>query len=136
MTDLVLIRVKALAAFTKTTQHGQFHGNPEGRSDRTRFPSVPEYVVESLFRTGKAEPLGDEGIPPPPILPQLDHDGDGKPGGSVTAQGDDVPALRARYKELVGKNPFNGWDAAELSRRIAELAPDDDVLGEDDGAPI
>lgn len=52
-------------------------------------------------------------------LPQLDHDGDGEPGGSVAATGDDVPALRARYKEVLGKAPFPGWDAKELARRIA-----------------
>lgn len=66
MTDLVLIQVKALAAFTKTTHHGQFHGDPNGLSDRTRFPSVPNYVVEALVGTGKAVLLGDEIEPSPP----------------------------------------------------------------------
>ena len=68
-------------------------------------------------------------------LPQLDHDGDGHPGGSVTAQGDDLPALRARYKELAGKNPFNGWNAKELTRRIAELDHDGDG-DQSDEAPV
>lgn len=70
-------------------------------------------------------------------LSQLDHDGDGRPGGSVTATGDDLPALRARYKDLVGKNPFNGWGADELSRRIAELDHDGDgEAAGDDEAPV
>ncbi|MCZ7502031.1 hypothetical protein [Agrobacterium sp. ST15.13.015] len=29
-----------------------------------------------------------------------------------------VAKLRADYKELVGKNAFNGWDAEELQKRI------------------
>lgn len=32
----------------------------------------------------------------------------------------DIEALRASYKEATGKSPFNGWDAAELQKRIAE----------------
>ena len=28
--------------------------------------------------------------------------------------------LRADYQEVVGKRPFNGWDAAELQKRIDE----------------
>lgn len=74
---------------------------------------------------------------PVDALPQLDHDGDGHPGGSVTAQGDDLPALRARYKELAGKNPFNGWDAEELMKRIAELDHDGDgESDQSDEAPV
>jgi hypothetical protein len=52
--------------------------------------------------------------------PRLDHDGNGSAGGSVTATGDDLPALRAVYRAKLGKNPFNGWDAATLKAKIAE----------------
>lgn len=54
----------------------------------------------------------------------LDHDGDGKPGGSITADPtDDMAKLRAEYTDLFGKRPFNGWDAAELQAKIdAKLA--------------
>jgi len=66
-----------------------------------------------------------------PILSQLDHDGDGEPGGSDAPTGDDITALRAEYKELAGKGFFPGWDAAELHRRIdalkADAAPADDA---------
>lgn len=56
-------------------------------------------------------------------IPQLDHDHDGAPGGSTSATGDDIAALRADYREALGKAPFNGWDADELRKRIdARLA--------------
>ena len=51
-------------------------------------------------------------------LTQLDHDGDGKPGGSISG-GDDLAALRAEYTEKFGKRPFMGWDADALRERIA-----------------
>lgn len=56
----------------------------------------------------------------------LDHDGDGKKGGSKSAdgEGDELSRLRAEYLELVGKRAFHGWDAAELQQRI------DQKLGE------
>jgi hypothetical protein len=51
--------------------------------------------------------------------PQLDHDKDGGAGGSVTAPGD-LTALRAEYKRVLGKKPFNGWDADTLKAKIEE----------------
>lgn len=60
---------------------------------------------------------------PPPELAKLiapfDGDGDGKPGGSKAPAGD-LKALRAAYKEKMGKRPFSGWDAAELMRRMGD----------------
>ncbi|MGW9332713.1 hypothetical protein [Bosea sp. NPDC055594] len=38
---------------------------------------------------------------------------------------DDLEKLRKDYEELLGKKPFNGWDAAELQKRI-----DDKLAGE------
>lgn len=49
----------------------------------------------------------------------LDHDKDGEKGGSITAPGD-LKALRAEYREVVGKRAFNGWAEAELLARIAK----------------
>jgi hypothetical protein len=51
--------------------------------------------------------------------PQLDHDGDGKAGGSTKQAGEDVPALREAYQAKFGRKPFNGWDAATLREKIA-----------------
>jgi hypothetical protein len=52
----------------------------------------------------------------------LDHDANGKKGGSKVADGDKeaLATLRATYKEVVGKNAFNGWDATELQKRIGD----------------
>jgi hypothetical protein len=47
----------------------------------------------------------------------LDHDGDGKKGGSLPVD-EDVKALRAQYRELTGKKPFHGWDAVALREKL------------------
>lgn len=54
-----------------------------------------------------------------PKRPQLDHDKNGKEGGSA-APVDDVAALRAAYTEKFGKRPFPGWSAAVLRGKLAE----------------
>lgn len=51
--------------------------------------------------------------------PQLDHDRNGKAGGSSKQDGYDIAALRAAYFEKFGKRPFNGWDADTLREKIA-----------------
>lgn len=51
-------------------------------------------------------------------LEQLDHDHDGKAGGSKSAAGN-LATLRAEYLAAVGKRPFNGWGEDELRQRIA-----------------
>mgnify|MGYP006876345144 FL=1 len=51
----------------------------------------------------------------------LDHDGNGKKGGSLKPPADDeLKALRAEYSARFGKKAFGGWDAAELRKRIDE----------------
>ncbi len=55
-------------------------------------------------------------------LPQLDHDQNGEAGGSESGgEGEDIAALRAEYKELLGKAVFPGWDVEEIRRRMAEF---------------
>lgn len=51
--------------------------------------------------------------------PQLDHDNDGREGGSKAPAGD-LTALRAEYQTKFGKRPFNGWDADTLKAKLAE----------------
>lgn len=52
--------------------------------------------------------------------PQLDHDDNGKEGGSKAPEPtEDLPALRAEYQEKMGKRPFPGWGADELRKRMA-----------------
>lgn len=51
----------------------------------------------------------------------LDHDHDGRKGGSVAAvSSEDLTALRKAYAEKLGKRAFPGWGADELQRRMAE----------------
>lgn len=62
-------------------------------------------------------------IAPPPekVLKQLDHDQNGKAGGSKPAPAsDDLAALRAEYQAKIGKRPFPGWGADVLRTKIAE----------------
>lgn len=98
-------------------------------------------------------PAGDISDPPSELdltdeqrahLPQLDHDGDGRPGGSTVQTGDDLPALREEYEALAGKRVFHGWDADTLRAKIGELRGDagsaddadaEDVGDEDDAPP-
>lgn len=49
----------------------------------------------------------------------LDHDGDGRKGGSKPAEEtDELTKLRSDYQEVFGKRPYHGWDAAELQEKI------------------
>lgn len=41
-----------------------------------------------------------------------------------TAPEPDIAAVRAEYKEKLGKAPFNGWDIATLKAKMAEEAPE------------
>ena len=49
----------------------------------------------------------------------LDHDEDGKKGGSKPAEhSDELAKLRADYADIVGKKPYHGWSAEELRAKI------------------
>ncbi|ACI55700.1 hypothetical protein Rleg2_2426 [Rhizobium leguminosarum bv. trifolii WSM2304] len=51
----------------------------------------------------------------------LDHDGDGRKGGSKpAAEGEELAKLRADYLEVVGKKPYHGWSVEELQAKIDE----------------
>lgn len=53
--------------------------------------------------------------------PQLDHDGDGKAGGSTASeQTDDLKALRDEYRKVIGKKAFPGWGREVLLAKIEE----------------
>lgn len=87
---------------------------------------VPAGLANLLVtRMGKAELAREPGrIAPPPKplaakLSQLDHDRDGKAGGSAKQVGSGIAVKRAEYHRVVGKRAFNGWDEAELDKRIA-----------------
>lgn len=73
---------------------------------------------------------GSAALADAPELSQLDHDGDGEPGGSIAASGDDLKGLRAEYEALVGKRAFPGWKADKLAELIAA------AQGAADEAPV
>lgn len=108
------MKIKALATFTVWTGQMQVF-------NRGDVGELPDDYAASYIESGYAVPADAD---------PLDHDGDGEKGGSIAQTGEDIPALRARYKEVLGKAPFNGWDAAELTRRI------DEALADDDEAPV
>lgn len=55
------------------------------------------------------------------VVSPLDHDKDGKKGGSTAPeQTDELADLRAQYADLYGKRPFMGWDAKTLTAKIDE----------------
>ncbi len=47
---------------------------------------------------------------------------------------DDITKLRADYKEMTGKNAFNGWGAEELQKRIDAALGGDGEAGAIDGS--
>ncbi|ULJ73601.1 hypothetical protein [Rhizobium gallicum] len=62
-------------------------------------------------------------IDTPPKADRLDHDGDGKKGGSKPTEESDLTKLRADYQEVFGKRAYHGWRAEELQEKIdAKLA--------------
>jgi hypothetical protein len=90
------------------------------------FEARNEADARILRAIKKARPSRVPGDAPPPPdalrdrLTQLDHDRVGAPGGSKSGGGgSEIAALRAEYKTLVGKAPFNGWNADTLREKIA-----------------
>ena len=63
-----------------------------------------------------------EAVAEKPKADPLDHDGDGKRGGSKPAsdEGDEVAALRSKYTELTGEEPDGRWGKKRLRDEIAK----------------
>lgn len=110
-----------MARFTNETKGARTIRKTDGSRvlvDVGATVSIPKYQVfwypPDLTVGGEAEPE----------YGPLDHDRDGKPGGS-TAPDDPKEALRAKraeYQLVMKKRPFSGWDIDELNRRMDEAA--------------
>lgn len=62
-----------------------------------------------------------------PASDPLDHDGDGRKGGSPKPEGgDELNAARAKYLEVIGKHPFHGWHVGTLNAKISEAGQPDE----------
>jgi hypothetical protein len=95
-----------------------------GPGDEREFPQAEAI---RLIQAGYAAPVSAACIemavrpPAPETRHPLDHDGDGRPGGSPKPpQTADLAQLRAQYQMKFGKRPFMGWDAATLRQKLAE----------------
>lgn len=77
----------------------------------------------ALVARGFIEPIREPvalAAPPRRLLAQLDHDGNGKPGGSSSpAPNPELAAARLEYETKLGKRPFPGWSVDILRARIA-----------------
>lgn len=127
-------RVRALVAKTEFVPgFGMVVMNNGGERDEARFPTVPVKAIEDLISKGliaddfKPGMLGEK-----TDKPQLDHDSDGKAGGSLPkaqrkpkAAGKkpadpELGEARKRYREVFGKNPGPKWSVDEIDAKIAE----------------
>jgi hypothetical protein len=72
--------------------------------------------LQILQASMAVEVLAEPSIPDP-----LDHDGDGKKGGSKPAEeSDELAKLRGDYLDVIGKRPYHGWTAEQLQAKIDE----------------
>ena len=83
-----------------------------------RLPAMGKLTHE--FSDGYAEALRSAAGVEVRDADPLNHDGDGKKGGSPKPpEADDLSALRAEYQDKFGKRPFMGWDAVTLREKLA-----------------
>lgn len=84
------------------------------------LPPPPPEVAAALT---PQSPTPEAPTQAPPSPHPLDHDGDGRPGGSPKPDDTgELVALRAEYFDVIGKRPFHGWDEEALRQKIAEAS--------------
>ena len=75
---------------------------------------------QRIFEDGEEVPKGWRDHPFEKAKHPFDGDGDGEPGGGASGgDKDELRDLRAEYQKVVGKRPYNGWDADTLREKIA-----------------
>lgn len=122
--DVALRRVRALSARTHFVPgYGQVHFDPDSASSKVRYPEVPEEAVAFLVKSGWVADDYAEG--PAAAVNTAASIAPANPLATATvpagaAGSSDIKALRAEYREVIGKSPFGAWSAEELTRRIAE----------------
>lgn len=110
-------KVKAVRGFTAFVD-GQMRVFNPGDTGELPDAMARDYYDAGIVKIGKANKPAPE---QEPDLSQLDHDGDGEPGGSTSGgDGEDMKALRQEYEKVVGKRAFPGWDADTLRAKMAE----------------
>jgi hypothetical protein len=123
MPELNLVQVTAVEAFTVTTKHGQFHGDPDNRSDKVKHPMVPALAVDDLIAQGKAKAYGVKAkAAPKSAAPKAAKQAEPSPHSG------DLGFLRSEYRKLVGKGASPRLDAAALAARIEQLKANPDEL--------
>ncbi len=94
-----LIKCIALAEFVRFVEgHGMVVGAPDSALPEAQEPMVPAHAIQGLVNDGLVAAEGyeaDAGTAGAADLPQLDHDGDGGPGGS---EPHDPPSLSGKNK--------------------------------------
>lgn len=108
-------------------ERAEFPAQGEGQAELEGHP-LNVYLVQ--VRGGAIEelPLEDEEPTVEPVEPKVESETTetetvDTPSVDETNEAPEVPdvaALRARYVELFEKQPFFGWGADELAKRIAE----------------
>lgn len=71
------------------------------------FEATPKdaKLLRALRKAENVRPTADVPPPPPAVAAQIANN--------------DMATLRAEYRVVFGRAPFNGWDAAQLRERIA-----------------
>lgn len=83
------------------------------RGDRKEYKAGQKFTVSSEDEANRLERRSR-------ATRALGHKNPTDLPAAISAASNDLPGLRAEYREVAGKGPFMGWDAAILRQKIAE----------------
>ena len=86
-------------------------------------------LLIAVKKAQKGRPDADVPTPRPGLIAKaaaavattVKTESDPQPAAAVDPAGDELTALRAQYEAVIGKKPFNGWDADKLRQKIAAV---------------